>query len=163
VRDGKPDPSPPLDGPFAATGGLFVTLKCPDGSLRGCIGHLVSEEPLGRTLAVVANASSREDPRFPPVQPREVPGLRIEVSLLGPFVPTPDPLRDLRVGVHGLRIRQGGKGGILLPQVAEEHGLDGPAFLEAVCRKAGLPAGAWREASVDLFEAEVLEETPPGT
>ncbi len=162
---GRPDPAPPLDGPFSVPGGLFVTLKGPGGALRGCIGHLASTEPLGRTLAVVAHASAREDPRFPPVEAAEVPGLRIEISVLGPFVPARDPLGDLRIGVHGLRIRSGSKGGILLPQVAEEHGLDGPAFLEAVCRKAGLPAGAWRSGSVDLFTAEVFgeEETPPGT
>lgn len=166
VRDGRPDPSPPLDGPFAVSGGLFVTLKGRDGALRGCIGHLFSAEPLGRTIATVAFASSHEDPRFPPVRPEETAGLHIEISLLGPFVPTRDALGDLRVGLHGLRIRLRNRGGILLPQVAGEHGLDGPAFLDAVCRKAGLPAGAWRDpaAEVDLFTAEVFgEETPPGT
>jgi AmmeMemoRadiSam system protein A len=161
VREGRPDPDPPAE--LTGPGGLFVTLKTRDGSLRGCIGHLVSGGPLGRTIADVAFAAALKDPRFPPVRPEELPGLRIEVSLLGPFVPTRDPLRDLRVGVHGLRIRHAGRAGILLPQVAPEHGLDGPAFLEAVCAKAGLPAGAWRDAEVELFTAEVIEETPPGT
>jgi len=161
VREGRPDPAPPAD--LAGAGGLFITLKTRDGSLRGCIGHLVSEGPLGRTLADVAFAAALKDPRFPPVRPDELAGLSLEVSLLGPFVPTRDPLGDLRVGVHGLRIRRGGKGGLLLPQVAPENGLDGPAFLEAVCAKAGLPEGAWRDAEMELFTAEVLEETPPGT
>lgn len=161
VRTGSPDPAPPRDGPFARPGGLFVTLRRrADGGLRGCIGHLSSERPLGETLAEVARSAVLEDPRFPPVRPDELDGLAVEVSLLGEFTETGDPLRDLRVGVHGLRIRREGLGGILLPQVAAEHRLDGPAFLDAVCRKAGLPAGAWRDpaARVDLFTAEVLAE-----
>jgi AmmeMemoRadiSam system protein A len=161
VRHGSPEPRPPADGPFAGTGGLFLTLKVRrDGALRGCIGHLFSGRPLGETLAEVARASALEDPRFPPVRPEECAGLAIEISILGEFVETRDPQRDLRTGVHGLRIRLGGQGGLLLPQVAAEHGLDGPAFLEAVCRKAGLPSGAWRDpaARVELFTAEVFGE-----
>ena len=159
VREGRPDPAPPSDGPFAVPGGLFVTLRRRrDRELRGCIGHLHADAPLGETLARVAVMSALEDPRFPPVRPEEIEGLEVEVSVLGPFVRTPDPLRDLRVGEHGLRIRLGARGGILLPQVATEGGLDGPAFLEALCRKARLAPGAWREAAaeVDLFTAEVI-------
>ena len=159
VREGRPDPAPPADGPFARKGGLFVTLRRRrDGELRGCIGHLHSDGPLGRTLAEVALASALEDPRFPPVGPEELDGLELEVSVLGEFVETPDAAADLRVGVHGLRIRHDGRSGLLLPQVATENGMDGPQFLDAVCRKAGLPAGAWRDpgARVDLFTAEVL-------
>jgi len=161
VREGRPDPSPPRDGPFSRAGGLFVTLKRRrDGVLRGCIGHLSSPGPLGETLAEVARSSSLEDPRFPAVGPGEVADLAIEVSLLGEFRATRDPLGDLRVGEHGLRIRKDGRAGLLLPQVAAEHRLDGPAFLDAVCRKAGLPAGAWRDpgATVELFTAEVFGE-----
>ncbi len=161
VRTGSPDPRPPADGPFSRTGGLFLTLKARrDGALRGCIGHLHSSRPLGETLAEVARASALEDPRFPPVRAEECAGLAVEVSILGQFVETRDPLRELRPGIHGLRIRLGERGGLLLPQVAAEHGLDGPAFLEAVCRKAGLPAGSWRDpaARVELFTAEVFGE-----
>ncbi len=158
---GRPEPRPPADGPFAAPGGLFVTLRRrADRALRGCIGHLHSERPRGETLAVVALASTLEDPRFPPVRPEEVAGLDLEISLLGPFLETRDPLGDLRVGVHGLRIRAGGRSGILLPQVATEDGMDATAFLEATCRKAGVAPGSWRlpEAQVDLFTAEVVAE-----
>lgn len=163
VRAGRPDPTPPRDGPFAAPGAAFVTLRRrSDGELRGCIGHLVPDRPLGETLAAVAVASALEDPRFPPVAAEELPGISVEVSILGDFVETRDPLRDLRVGVHGLRIREGGRTGLLLPQVAAEHRLDGPAFLEAVCRKASLDRDAWRlpTARVELFTAEVIGEAP---
>lgn len=129
-----------------------------DGALRGCIGHLQASGPLGETLAEVARASAREDPRFPPVGPDEVAGLAVEVSILGPFRAATDPLAKLCVGEHGLRIRKGDRTGILLPQVATEHRMDAAGFLDAVCRKAGLPAGAWRDpaARVELFTAEVF-------
>lgn len=161
VRERSAHPSPPAEGPFAATGGLFVTLKRKrDGALRGCIGHLHSPSPLGETLAEVSRAAALEDPRFPPVAAAEAADLAIEVSVLGEFRGSPDPLRDLRVGEHGLRIRKGDRSGLLLPQVATEHGLDAPAFLDAVCRKAGLPPGAWGDpaATVELFTAEVFGE-----
>ena len=158
VRTRTPDPAPPTDGPFARRAGLFVTLRRRDGELRGCIGHLHSDGPLGRTLAEVALASALEDPRFPPMTPGELEGLGLEVSVLGELVEARDAAADLRVGVHGLRIRHDGRSGLLLPQVATENGMDGPQFLDAVCRKAGLPAGAWRDAEtrIDLFTAEVI-------
>jgi AmmeMemoRadiSam system protein A len=159
VREGRPDPAPPADGIFARPAGLFVTLRSrPDGALRGCIGRLGASAPLGETLAAMAHSSAREDPRFPPVEAGELDGLDVEVSLLGEFRESADPLRDLRVGVHGLRLRRGDRSGILLPQVATEQGWDAAGFLEAVARKAGLGPGAWREpgARVDLFTAEVI-------
>ena len=159
VRERRPDPSPPLEGVFARPCGLFVTLRsAADGALRGCIGRLHAGGPLGETLAAVAHSSAREDPRFPPVAERELAGLDVEVSLLGEFRECADPLRELRVGEHGVRLRSGERSGILLPQVAGEQGWDAAAFLDGVCRKAGLPSGAWRDpaARVDLFTAEVI-------
>ncbi|HEU4395024.1 MAG TPA: AmmeMemoRadiSam system protein A [Planctomycetota bacterium] len=163
VRDGRPDPAPPADGPLALPAAAFVTLRRrADGALRGCIGRLHAAEPLGAVIAAMAAAAALEDPRFDPVSSAEVDGLEVEVSILGPFVPSSDPARDLRVGIHGLRIRLGDRSGLLLPQVATEQGWGAAAFLEAVCRKADLHAGAWRDpaARVDLFEAEVIEEGP---
>ena len=159
VRNRAADPTPPEDGCFAVPGAAFVTLRRrAGGDLRGCIGHLVAHRPLGETLASVALAAALEDPRFEPVAPEELEGLSVEVSVIGAFAPTSDPLRDLRIGVHGLRIRHGDRSGLLLPQVAGEHRLDATGFLDAVCRKAGLPAGIWRDAAarVDLFTAEVI-------
>jgi len=163
VRHRRPDPAPPADGPFAAPAAAFVTLRSgADGALRGCIGRLQAAEPLGAVLAAMAHAAALEDPRFPPVAPAELAALEVEVSILGEFAAAPEPLRVLRPGVHGLRIRLGDRSGLLLPQVAAEHGLDAAGFLEAVCRKADLPPGAWRDpaARVDLFEAEVIGGPP---
>ena len=42
------------------------------------------------------------DPRFPPATPKDLPGYRVEISVLSPFVAAPDPTA-LEIGVHGLR------------------------------------------------------------
>jgi AMMECR1 domain-containing protein len=55
---------------------------------------------------------------------------------------------------------------VLLPQVAVEHGWDGPTFLSQTCTKAGLPADSWQawdrgedeDFSVLAFTAQVFSE-----
>lgn len=129
--------------------GAFVTLKTADGELRGCIGHLSPEVTLVQTVARVAVAAATEDSRFGAVTRDELDALGIEVSVLSTYEPiAPDAVE---IGRHGLMIRCHGKSGLLLPQVAPEHGLDRDAFLAAVCRKAGLPKDAWRDPACALF------------
>jgi uncharacterized protein (TIGR00296 family) len=67
---------------------------------------------------------------------------------------------DIQVGRDGLYIKQGLNSGLLLPQVPVEWGWDRTTFLEQTCRKAGLPAGAWKEPDTEIqrFTAEVFGE-----
>jgi AmmeMemoRadiSam system protein A len=142
--------------------GAFVTLKGADGALRGCIGHLSPEVPLAQTVARVAVAAALEDPRFAPVTRDELDTLRVEVSVLSAYEPIAP--EAVEIGRHGLLIRCHGKSGLLLPQVAPEHGLDREAFLAAVCRKAGLPKDAWRHPECELhgFTAQAFGEEGQG-
>jgi uncharacterized protein (TIGR00296 family) len=90
----------------------------------------------------------------------ELPGLRIEISVLSPMVRTTDPL-SLIPGVHGVYIRRGGRSGCFLPQVAAEQKWDRETFLARCCEdKAGLPPDAWKEPETEvyLFGAEAFEE-----
>jgi AMMECR1 domain-containing protein len=58
-----------------------------------------------------------------------------------------------------LVISQGGRRGLLLPQVPTENGWDRETFLEQSCRKAGLPGDAWRKgAGIEAFTAEVFSD-----
>ena len=140
--------------------GVFVTLHLA-GDLRGCIGHMDADEPLAESIARCAVAASSADPRFPAVTAAELPGLEIEISMLGAMEPITGP-RDVEVGRHGLMIEKGGRRGLLLPQVAVEHEWDASMFLSQTCRKAGLPLDAWtRGAAVWRFEAEVFGDDPP--
>jgi hypothetical protein len=160
---GTPPPVPETGG-LGERRGAFVTLHR-GGELRGCIGRFEPEGSLARTVADMAVAAAFDDPRFPPLTADEVDDLEIHVSALGPRVPLPDPAQ-VRVGVHGLVVKQGWHRGVLLPVVAVEHGWDAPTFLKHVCLKAGLRADAWRDPSTTLetFEAEEFgdpaRETP---
>jgi AmmeMemoRadiSam system protein A len=136
--------------------GVFVTIKR-RGQLRGCLGTLRNERGLAAEVARCAADSAREDPRFPPVGPAELPDLSIEVSVLGPLEPIEARPGAFTVGEHGLVAEQGVRRGLLLPQVATEWNWTPEEFLSQTCVKAGLPADAWQHgASIYRFAAEVF-------
>ncbi|UCF32018.1 MAG: AmmeMemoRadiSam system protein B [bacterium] len=158
VREGTLPSVFPGSEALKEPGASFVTLKIGD-QLRGCIGQLEATMPLHRSVAEMTRSSCSRDMRFKPVQPEEVDRIRIEISVLTPFSPVTDPL-DIRVGEDGLYLAAQGRTGVLLPQVPVEQGWDRNAFLDAICRKAGLPSGAWKEAGAKLykFQADVFSE-----
>jgi len=150
----EPRPEAPADPALASPGAAFVTIEGPLG-LRGCIGLLEPTVPLYLTIAEMAYAAACRDPRFPPLQPSELPDLHIEISVLSPLQPIlPD---EVEPGKHGLVIRQGFRSGALLPQVASKYGWSREEFLCQTCLKAGLPSDAWRHgAEILAFTAEVF-------
>ena len=142
--------------------GAFVSLH-KKGQLRGCIGYVHATRSLCRTVMDAAAAAASRDPRFPPVQPAELPDLDLEISVLSPFrAVRPE---EIQVGTHGVLITQDRRHGLLLPQVASEHQWDREKFLEETCRKAGLAPDAWRRgATIEAFTADVFgEELGSGT
>jgi len=135
--------------------GAFVTLKI-HNDLRGCIGSLVSDRSLPETIADMAVKSAASDPRFPPLSPSEFKHVSIDISVMGPIREI-DSIDEIVIGRDGLVIEQGGRHGLLLPQVATENGLDVPGFLAQTCLKAGLPPDAWKHGSTIMkFSAEVF-------
>jgi len=151
---------PPVPDSAAARepGGAFVTIH-KHGNLRGCIGHIEANEKRGVIVARCAVQACSADPRFPPVDTRELPHLELELSLLGPLEPIAGA-DQIHIGRHGVLIEDGWRRGLLLPQVATEWGWDCEVFLAQTCRKAGLPPDAWKKsAKLWRFEAEVFGET----
>jgi len=145
-----------LAEPYAHSG-AFVTLEV-DHDLRGCIGYPGSEQRLDEVIAECAIAAASDDPRFPPIEARELDRLDVEISVLTPIEPVQD-LQDIQVGRDGLVVQEGRRRGLLLPQVATERGWDRDTFLSHTCLKAGLRADAWRRgATVLRFQAEVFSE-----
>lgn len=135
--------------------GAFVTLKA-DGRLRGCIGMIEGRRPLLQAVADNAAAAAVEDPRFDAVTPDEASNLELEVSALTPLRDVAGPDRIV-LGRHGILLAKSGRQAVFLPQVAPEQGWDLPTTLSHLCRKAGLPAEAWREgARLRVFEADVF-------
>lgn len=147
----------PRDGIFGERRGVFVTLHV-RGRLRGCIGVIESQEPLGESIARCAAGAAFRDPRFPPLLREELEELEIEISLLSraePICP-----EEIEIGRHGLLIAYEKQRGLLLPQVATEHRFNREQFLEEACRKAGLPRQAWGQEDVQIlaFTCEVFSE-----
>src|SRR5690242_13976733 len=146
-----------LPGALSEPGRAFVTLHH-GGELRGCIGHIQLDEPLGRVVAQCAVAACSADPRFSAVTAAELPRVAIELSILGPLELAGGP-DEIEIGRHGLVAERGWQRGLLLPQVATEWRWDCRTFVEQTCHKAGLPRDAWRHgATLWKFEAEVFGE-----
>jgi AmmeMemoRadiSam system protein A len=128
------------------------------GDLRGCLGTLDAREPIGEAVVRLAADVADKDHRFEPIELHEVDDIVLDVSVLTPPQLVDDPC-DIVVGRHGLIVEHGARRGLLLPQVAPEHGWDRDTFLAHTCIKAGLAPDAWRDgATIFLFEAEVFGE-----
>jgi len=138
--------------------GCFVTIK-QDGQLRGCIGNFQSELPLFKEVAQMAQASSAKDPRFYPLQDKDLDNFTLEISVLSPLNKIED-IEEIEVGKHGIYIEKSFYRGVLLPQVATEHGWDRQTFLQQTCLKAGLSINAWEadDADIYVFSAQIFGE-----
>ncbi len=155
-------PSPAAQAELAELGGkpllgAFVSLKRA-GQLRSCCGYMGQSVPLHQAIDQAAYRAAKEDPRFPPISPTELEHLDMEVWLLWGMEPVAARGEEragvIRIGRHGLQIARGRARGLLLPGVATEHHLDAVGFLEAVCRKAGLPLDCWKDDDTQLMTFE---------
>ncbi len=169
VLERRPFPEPsPLPAALSDPRGVFTTLYLRGDQhadltgdlgrqLRGCVGYAVPIAPLYRAVAETARAAAFEDSRFLPVTKEEALKLEVSLSVLSRLFPIHP--EAVEVGRHGLVISLGVRRGLLLPQVAVEHGWDRETFLEQTSRKAGLPLDAWRKsATVEAFTAEVFAD-----
>ncbi|MGE5626027.1 MAG: AmmeMemoRadiSam system protein A [Bacillota bacterium] len=134
--------TPVMDEPRAT----FVTLKL-DGMLRGCIGTLEAQRPLRLDVAHNARAAAFHDPRFAPLSRLEFEPLHIEISVLSPprgfhAASREALLAELKPGVDGLILQEGGRRATFLPAVWESL-LEPEQFLSQLLLKAGLPAAHW--------------------
>jgi AmmeMemoRadiSam system protein B/AmmeMemoRadiSam system protein A len=154
---GRREPIPARHGSaaLAVHRGVFVTLRQGD-ELLGCIGNISGRGPLAKDVADLALAAALDDPRFRPAAKTEGP-IDIEISLL-------TPLRRIAgresfcAGRHGALLKLDGHTGLLLPQVATEHGWDADQFLKALARKSRLGPDAIDAPRARLyrFEAQVF-------
>jgi AmmeMemoRadiSam system protein B/AmmeMemoRadiSam system protein A len=143
-------PQPEVTEPnLTRKSGAFVTLES-GGELRGCIGHLLAQEPLYVTVRQAAVSAATQDPRFPALTEEELGDVTVEISVLSPLRRITD-VQEIEVGTHGLFIVAEGGSGLLLPQVATEEGWSRDEFLDAVCLKAGLPQDTWRTGNAALY------------
>ncbi|MCB9757472.1 MAG: AmmeMemoRadiSam system protein B [Candidatus Omnitrophica bacterium] len=139
--------------------GAFVTIH-KNGQLRGCIGHIVSDEPLQKTVRDMAIAAATQDPRFSAVRAEELKSIDLEISVLSRPWRIKD-IGEIQMGVHGVIISKGRAHGVFLPQVATETQWSKEKFLSELCsQKANLPANCWQDPAthIEIFTADVFGE-----
>lgn len=129
----EPAPRPGL-GLQAA---VFVTLRAPDLTLRGCMGSLepLTDDVVEETQRAAILAAAK-DPRFPALAYPELSELVIEVSVLGAAEPIVSA-GELDPGRYGVIVTgTDGRRGVLLPSVG---GIDSVSQQIRVAReRAGL-------------------------
>jgi AmmeMemoRadiSam system protein A len=159
-----PPPDTGADPVLCERGASFVTLTI-DGELRGCIGSLKPQRPIGEDVAHNAVGAAMHDPRFGPLSAAEFGRVRIGVSRLAPaefldFSDEADLLRQLRPGIDGLIIFSSCRSATFLPQVWDS--LPEPErFLAALKRKAGFdPAKPVAGLMAARYTVEKWEEAP---
>ncbi len=126
----------------------FVTLK-KDGELRGCIGTVQpARENLASEIKHNAIAAGTQDPRFWPVEAKELPLLTFSVDVLGE-VEKISGYEDLDPQKYGVVVRRGGRVGLLLPHLEGVNTVE--EQVDIARQKAGIPSGA----EVELWRFEV--------
>lgn len=137
--------------------GAFVTLN-EDRVLRGCVGTFNAADPLYKVVQQMAIASSTQDNRFPPVDPKEISKIAIEISVLSPLKKI-SSIDDIVLGRDGIYIIKGNRSGTFLPQVATGTGWSKEDFLGHCSRdKAGLAWDGWKTADIYTYQAVVFGE-----
>ncbi|KUG23217.1 putative acr [hydrocarbon metagenome] len=138
--------------------GVFVTLK-KRGELRGCIGRIVGDEPLGKIVGTMAIQAAFNDARFNPLTADELKDVEIEISVLTPIKPIAGAT-DVVVGQDGVLLNKEGHQAVFLPQVATEQKWNREELLDNLCRKSGLETGCWKkDAQLSTFQTVVFSES----
>jgi AmmeMemoRadiSam system protein B/AmmeMemoRadiSam system protein A len=155
------EPAASADDALNQERGAFVTLK-ESGALRGCIGYTSAIKPLYLTVRDTATYAALQDPRFKPVSTSELTLLNYEISVLSPLRRVMD-IQQIKIGQHGLLMKNGNSEGLLLPQVPVEEKWDRQKFLEETCAKAGMNFDCWKDEDTDIFSftAVVFGEHKP--
>lgn len=138
--------------------GVFVTLK-KKGELRGCIGHMIADEPLGKLVGTMAIQAALNDRRFNPLTGDELNDIEIEISVLTPMKKVAG-VSDILIGRDGVLLAKDGRSAVFLPQVATEQGWSREEMLDHLCQKAGLDSGCWKKgAQFSTYQALVFSES----
>jgi len=134
----------------------FVSIKQRGGTLRGCIGTLFPcYSSLIEELMENAQAAAFRDPRFPPVQKKELPFLRFSCDLLE--APEETSFQSLNPKIFGVIVSWNGRRGVLLPNL---EGIDTPRQqVEIAMKKAGIPGVPFEELLFMSFRVQRYEES----
>ena len=151
--------------------GVFVTLNYLSNNkeyLRGCVGFPLAEKTLHQSVIEAAIAAATQDPRFEPINKKDIENIIFEVSVLSPpekiEVQNPKDYKNhIKIGRDGLILKCKYGSGLLLPQVPVELNWDINEYLANICYKAGAPPDAWLmpESQLYKFGAVIYKEFEP--
>lgn len=169
LNEGKVLKPQKYDKKFSEKSGVFVTLQTfPEKELRGCIGIPSPVQPLISALTDSAINAATHDPRFPPINIKELENIVIEITVLT----QPELIKvknaneypsKIKIGRDGLIVEQGFYSGLLLPQVPVEWKWNELEFLSHTCNKAGLAEDCWLspETKIYKFQGKIFSEREP--
>ena len=154
---------PILSDGMKIVAGAFVTLNTKAGRLRGCVGRIIADKPLYKTVADMAKSAAFHDSRFLPVKKSELDNLVIDITVLT----RPKKVasyKNIVIGKHGIILKKRLAGGVarsavFLPKVPGEFGWDLETTLDHLGEKAGLKKGEWRvDCEFEVFEGFEVSE-----
>jgi AmmeMemoRadiSam system protein B/AmmeMemoRadiSam system protein A len=134
--------------------GAFVTLYDHNEKLRGCIGSIITSEPLHKTIMKRAHSAAFQDSRFKPLTKKDLRNTRIKISVLSRPVSTKS-YKNIILGRHGIILKNNSHQAVFLPSVAIEQGWNLVQTLEALSRKANLSKDVWKDENTkfELFQS----------
>ena len=138
--------------------GVFVTLTIND-QLRGCIGHIIPQEPMIKAIRDNAVNAALRDSRFSPLTLAELDKVKIEISLLTvPQLLTgkdyQEKMNKLRPNIDGVVLINGDQDATFLPQVWEQIP-DKQEFLKQLSLKAGMSENAWQDPATSWYVYQI--------
>lgn len=143
---------------FSEKGACFVTLTI-DEELRGCIGSLDARQELWKDVVENSKNAAFFDPRFNALTNKELPKIRIEISVLSKpqKFGIGKEIFDKIDNKMGIILKKGFYSSTFLPQVWEMLP-DKTEFLEHLSKKAGLSSNAWKDSELSFYRVEKCEE-----
>jgi MEMO1 family protein len=130
----EPPPDPERSAEMRERAGVFVSLHDAGGELRGCIGTFEPQEDnVAEEIISNAISAATRDPRFYPVQARELESLDVSVDLLS----SPERIKgveELDPKRYGVIVTCGRRRGLLLPDL---EGVDSVEQQIDICRRKG--------------------------
>ena len=151
-------PTAPKTQRLLVPAACFVTLYVKQ-QLRGCIGTYVAGNPLWYNVCEYSYRSACCDPRFKPLDKKEISNLSFEISILSELEPLANNgeqalLRELQVGVDGLLLKDKQRSAIFLPSVWRSLTTE-MKFLQALKQKGGWGSGYWSQ-ELKIFRFKTL-------
>ncbi|MCH4184945.1 MAG: AmmeMemoRadiSam system protein A [Eggerthellaceae bacterium] len=136
--------------------GVFVSIH-KHGELRGCMGTIQpAYSSVAKEIIENAIAASSRDPRFPPIEVKELSSIDISIDVLGSLEPAEK--RDLDPDRFGVVVSEGERCGVLLPR------LDGVDTVEdqlaIAARKAGISDTAYHIQKFEVRRYSELDDKP---